>query len=130
MEWLVLLLALIALFVFLLNEGRRSQQRGDAPSPKQTPNFRLCPLCNHLLGKGETIRATLFKNGSDRLMDIVGCPYCDPQSPLYDHSPRLCPVCKRQLEANETVPARIFSKPGKKMHIHVLGCKVCRRLNR
>ncbi len=129
MEWLILLLALAALGVFLWSEGHRPRSPTTiAHKSSPVEAFRVCPLCNHLLHKGETVHSYVFHKGKDSLMEIVGCPYCRPDSPKNDGSPRRCPVCRRSLDPDETVPARIFRRPNK-MHVHVLGCRVCRRRN-
>ena len=85
---------------------------------------RTCPLCSILLQKGERVRSKAFPSmgGKERLMHVMGCPYClDGPKPRR----RVCPVCGGSLNRDEFLVARLFDRPGRS-HVHVLGCTRCR----
>jgi hypothetical protein len=63
-------------------------------------------------------------NGRDRLMHIMGCPFC-LEGPTEHRRPRVCPVCHKAIADSEFLFARIFERT-KKTHVHVLGCMNCR----
>lgn len=84
-----------------------------------------CPICSIKLIKGDLVKTVAFPNTQsyDRLMYIRGCPSCIDGS-----LPRRCPVCKEKLTVDNYLVARMFERRGRKNHIHVLGCNVCKKL--
>ena len=85
---------------------------------------KLCPVCNTKLYKEESVSSSAFPsfNGEERFMHIKGCPYC-----LKGNNERSCPVCKSILDGEDILIARLFEKPGKRVHVHVIGCSRCRK---
>jgi hypothetical protein len=63
--------------------------------------------------------------GTDRLMHIMGCPFC-LEGAAEKRRRRICPVCHKPIGDGEYLFARVFERPGKS-HVHVLGCINCRR---
>ncbi len=101
-------------------------------SSASTPGFRegvagmprTCPVCSARLEMGERVKSSAFPSmgANDRLMHILGCPFCmDATKPR----PRRCPVCDTVLAQDEYLIARLFDRPGRS-HVHVLGCGRCR----
>lgn len=84
-----------------------------------------CPICSMRLIKGDLVKSIVFPNTQsfDRLMYIRGCPSCIDGS-----LPRRCPVCKEKMTVENYLVARLFSRPGRKGHMHVLGCNNCKKL--
>jgi hypothetical protein len=82
----------------------------------------VCPVCAAFFEHGETVKSKIFPSTGkqDRLMNILGCPYC-----LNGERVRKCPVCGAELSTDEYLTARVFDRP-EKMHVHVLGCNHCR----
>ena len=95
--------------------------RGESmPGDPQT-----CPVCSAKLGDGELVKSAAFPSlngGRDRFMHIRGCIYC-----LHGDRDRVCPVCGAVLRDNEILISRLFERPGRRSHVHVLGCSRCRR---
>ncbi|QEN09225.1 hypothetical protein EXM22_15005 [Oceanispirochaeta crateris] len=88
-----------------------------------------CPLCEKALRKGERVHSVIYNRGEDRLMNIYGCPWCYSDHPAGCREPlrdRRCPSCKVLFKEGNFAIARVFERPGRKMHVHVLGCPVCR----
>ncbi len=86
---------------------------------------RTCPICSILLEHGERVSSSAFPSmdgGKDRLMHVLGCPYCLDSN---TKRTRTCPVCGKILATSEYLIARMFEKPGRS-HVHVLGCSRCR----
>jgi uncharacterized protein YbaR (Trm112 family) len=83
---------------------------------------RVCPICAALFEHGEMVKSKIFPSTGkqDRLMNILGCPYCRNGERI-----RKCPVCDAELGVDEYLTARVFDRP-EKMHVHVLGCNHCR----
>jgi transposase len=74
----------------------------------------------------------VYSQGEDRLMNIYGCPWCYPAHPAGFRKPspprqRCCPSCGSPLKDGSFAIARVFERPGRKVHVHVLGCPSCRR---
>jgi hypothetical protein len=97
-----------------------------APIRAKAGEPQTCPVCVAKLPRGMLVRSAVFppSNGRDRLMHIMGCPYClegDPER----RRPRVCPVCHKPIGDTEYLFARVFERPGKS-HVHVLGCINCR----
>lgn len=85
---------------------------------------RSCPVCGERLMPGALVKSTIFKStGTDKVMQIYGCPYCWPENSEYR---RVCPVCEKVVPRGGYLLARYFEKPGRR-HVHVLGCSGCRR---
>ena len=88
----------------------------------------ICPVCSAKLKEGELVNSAAFPSlngGKDRFMHIRGCLYC-----LRGNRDRVCPVCGVVLKENEILISRLFERPGRKSHVHVLGCTKCRRAGR
>jgi len=88
-----------------------------------------CPLCEKILHRGERVHSVVYNQGEDRLMNIFGCPWCYEGHPGGAKAPqreRRCPSCGLLLKDGSFAIARVFERPGRKTHIHVLGCPVCR----
>lgn len=132
--------AVIILLLFLLlkrggRKGTRAQQPrwfspagnagsgGGAANPLNEERVRPCPICGHMLKRGETVHTKVFPGKSDQIAHIYGCPYCYPVDP---ENPRICPVCKKTVPSVGYVVARMFVQ-GNRRHVHVLGCTGCRR---
>lgn len=91
---------------------------------KSTRNSQYCPVCSYKMVRGELVKTIAFplqKSTGDRLMHIRGCYNC-----LEDKKPRKCPICKSELSPDDFLIARMFERPGRKNHVHVLGCNHCR----
>jgi len=109
------------LLFFLSDKGKKAtgfprQQLSEASS--KLP----CPLCgNHLL-KNEKIRSLSYGSGNEKIMHILGCPYClRPVSP----NKRICPVCKKVIPPSGFAIGLMWEKQGK-LHLHLTGCTVCK----
>jgi hypothetical protein len=63
-------------------------------------------------------------NGRDRIMHIMGCPFC-LEGERERRRPRVCPVCHKPIGDREYLFARVFERPDKS-HVHILGCINCR----
>jgi hypothetical protein len=139
----VLIIILILSLVRLGNGTQKSRSadipwRSDAPDPAeagQQPR-RPCPVCGTMIGKGETVHSVYYsKRGRSadghRLpveeihTEVYGCPYCWPAK---SEHPRTCPVCRKTLSDDGYLVARTFRKPGRKDHVHVIGCTECKRV--
>ena len=97
-----------------------SHRFGDPGDPS------VCPVCSSMLDKGDLVSTLVYPSitgGKDRLMHIRGCMYC-----INGDMERTCPVCGSSLEVEEILVARMFERPGRRPHVHVLGCSYCRRL--
>jgi len=83
-----------------------------------------CPVCAAVLEKGERVKSAAFPTmgDNDRLMHILGCPFCIDAINPRDRS---CPVCGMSLARDDYLIARLFDRPGRS-HVHVLGCARCR----
>ncbi len=104
------------------NAGKPSLE--DKPSGEEKPS-KFCPICGSALKKGETVKSKVYPGrGVDSLMDVYGCPRCIPPE---GREKRICPVCKKELPPDGYVIGRYFVRPGKKRHLHVLGCTLCRK---
>ena len=85
---------------------------------------KICPVCSAKLNEGELVSSAAFPSlngGKDRFMHIKGCLYC-----LRGDRARVCPVCGDTLYGNEILISRFFERPGRRAHVHVLGCTKCR----
>jgi hypothetical protein len=117
------------LFFGMNSRGRRSQKtNGDSHAGVEgrAGDPQTCPVCAAKLPAGMLVKSAAFPtlNGTDRLMHIMGCPFC-LEGPTEHRRPRVCPVCHQPISETEFLFARIFERPGKS-HVHVLGCMNCR----
>ncbi|TVQ22470.1 MAG: hypothetical protein EA383_15430 [Spirochaetaceae bacterium] len=107
--------------------GKRHAKR--SRSGLNAPAVRRCPVCHATLVPGERIRSVVFSGGTahreihEHTTHIFGCPHCYPNNQVH---PRVCPVCDATLTRDGYLLARMFKRPGKKDHVHVLGCTDCR----
>ena len=99
---------------------RRRKPKGVSfPGEPQT-----CPVCSAKLEEGELVSSMAFPSmngGKDRFMHIKGCIYC-----LHGDRDRVCPVCGIILHGNEILISRLFERPGRRSHVHVIGCSRCK----
>jgi hypothetical protein len=89
---------------------------------------QTCPVCSAKLYSGQLVSSLAFPSlngGKDRFMHIRGCVYC-----LSGDRDRVCPVCGNVLCGNEILISRLFERPGRRSHVHVLGCTRCKGLGR
>ncbi|GAB4370859.1 MAG: hypothetical protein Kow009_07260 [Spirochaetales bacterium] len=131
----LLAILLVYLVLSLLGEsGRwyRGNHRVKEKSLKGRPSerTRTCPLCGHVLVKGQRVRSIVFQGGTEaggvkeQVSHLLGCHYCYPAN---GENPRRCPVCHSILPADGYLIARYFTRKGKqRRHVHVLGCTECR----
>jgi len=107
--------------------GRKgSRRRSLKPSGESTPGDpQTCPVCSAKLRPGELVSSSAFPSingGKDRFMHIRGCIYC-----LQEFGrERICPVCGTILRTNEILISRLYERPGKRSHVHVIGCTRCK----
>jgi RNA polymerase subunit RPABC4/transcription elongation factor Spt4 len=106
--------------------GFRMRRRTLKPRSVSLPGEpQTCPVCSAKLNSGELVSSLAFPSlngGKDRFMHIKGCLYC-----LTGERQRVCPVCGLSLQINEILISRLFERPGRRSHVHVLGCTCCRR---
>ena len=99
---------------------RRRKPRGESnPGDPQT-----CPVCSAKLDSGQLVSSVAFPSmngGKDRFMHIRGCLYC-----IGGDRDRVCPVCGLFLSGDDILICRLFERPGKRSHVHVLGCSTCK----
>ena len=99
---------------------RKLKPKGESrPGEPQT-----CPVCSAKLHGGELVSSAAFPSmngGKDRFMHIRGCIYC-----IIGGRERACPVCKIVLHENEIIISRLFERPGRRSHVHVIGCSRCK----
>ena len=101
------------------------RQKGIKPKGEGTPGDpHTCPVCSAKLEPGEMVSSAAFPSlngGQDRFMHIRGCIYC-----LFGDRDRVCPVCGTILEGNEILISRLYERPGRRAHVHVIGCSHCK----
>ena len=97
-------------------QTRKPRGEGRAGDPQ------ACPVCSALLNDGELVSSSAFPsmNGIDRFMHIKGCIYC-----LHGDRDRVCPVCGTVLYESEILICRLYERPGRRAHVHVIGCTQC-----
>ena len=107
------------------NRGAKTGDTGDkAESKSITGESKTCPVCSSKLSSSEQVSSSAFPSlngGNDRLMHIRGCIYC-----LRGDRERVCPVCRTILTGDDILICRLFERPGRRIHVHVLGCTKCR----
>jgi hypothetical protein len=146
MEIVVILVLITVLILLLFAGGLLSKktthsERLEIVDVIGQKSSRICPLCGHGLGKGETLKTRVIElpnnlmrvqggYARENMAQVLGCPYCWPAS---QGNPRTCPSCKSVLDATQTVAARYFEREGtdtqgqkKRNHLHILGCPHCR----
>ena len=108
-----------------LRSGRSRRRRGLKPRAESTPGDpQTCPVCSAKLEDGQLVSSLAFPSlngGKDRFMHIRGCVYC-----LNGDRDRVCPVCGIVLKENDILISRLFERPGRRSHVHVLGCNRCK----
>ncbi|HQF73520.1 MAG TPA: hypothetical protein PK786_06470 [Treponemataceae bacterium] len=114
---IILLVFAYGIFSITPSGRKRHQQRTASPVGR-------CPLCSSGLASGEQIKSVVFPGKTDRITHIFGCPHCYPY--IEDNLRRSCPVCGKTVPPDGYLIARMFDRPGKKTHVHILGCTVCR----
>jgi len=89
-----------------------------------------CPVCSSRLDREFLVKTIVYPNnvypsetGRDKLMHIHGCMFC-----IEGQIARTCPVCGGSLREDGILIARKFDRPGKRPHVHILGCTSCRRM--
>jgi hypothetical protein len=101
------------------------KRRGQKPPEEGSPGDpQVCPVCSAKLESGQLVSSHAFPSlngGKDRFMHIRGCIYC-----LRGDRSRVCPVCGTVLNGNEILISRLFEKPGRRSHVHVIGCSQCK----
>ena len=106
------------------------RHKGIKPKGEGTPGDpQTCPVCSAKLDQGQLVSSAAFPSlngGKDRFLHIRGCIYC-----LFGDRDRVCPVCGIILEGNEILISRLYERPGRRAHVHVIGCSHCKgpRLN-
>jgi predicted nucleic acid-binding Zn ribbon protein len=127
----------IILILTIVRLGRRDfDQLADKMSARdrrQLEVLRPCPVCGTMIRRGETVHSVYYSRGSGNHKlpvqeihtEIFGCPHCWPANA--DH-PRICPVCGKTVSDDGYLVARTFRKPGRKDHVHVIGCTECKRV--
>ena len=107
--------------------SRARRRRNLKPRGTSLPGEpQTCPVCSAKLYEGELVKSLAFPSlngGKDRFMHIRGCVYC-----LRGNRDRVCPVCGLVLKDSEILISRLFERPGRRSHVHVLGCTRCKGL--
>jgi hypothetical protein len=105
--------------------GFSKKRRSVKPRAEGVPGDpQICPVCSAKLQGGELVSSVAFPSlngGKDRFMHIRGCLYC-----IGGDRERICPVCGAVLMGNEILISRLFERPGRRSHVHVLGCTRCK----
>jgi hypothetical protein len=106
--------------------GKRRNSATKAGKAEGAPGDpQICPVCSLKLKSGEMVSSAAFPSlngGKDRFMHIRGCIYC-----LAGERDRVCPVCGTILVGDEILICRLFERPGRRSHVHVLGCSRCKK---
>ena len=133
---IVIIILLLGVLLFLIISTARNKNRYKSDIMIETEDLSLnyektteCPLCGQELRRGERVHSVVYNRGEDRLMNIYGCPWCYKDHPAgyrQPHRDRNCPSCGTPLKEGSFAVARVFERPGRKVHVHVLGCPVCR----
>jgi hypothetical protein len=113
-------------FARLDKQSRQASLEQDGESEGRPGDPQTCPVCTARLPPGRLVKSAVYPslNGRDRIMHIMGCPYC-MEGGVENRRRRVCPVCHRPVAGSEYLFARVFERPGKS-HVHILGCLKCR----
>ena len=105
--------------------GSGRKRRSPRPRGESSPGeAQTCPVCSAKLSGGELVSSVAFPSlngGKDRFMHIRGCLYC-----IGGDRDRVCPVCGVLLKGSDILICRLFERPGRRSHVHVLGCTGCK----
>jgi len=133
---ILIIFILLGVLLFLIFFTRKPSSAGtlsmkvkETVSDELIDDRRPCPMCEKKLHRGERVHSVIYTQGEDRLMNIFGCPWCYAHHPAGSQEPRRerhCPSCGVTLKEGSFAVARVFERPGRKTHIHVLGCPICR----
>ncbi|MDA3957157.1 hypothetical protein [Oceanispirochaeta sp.] len=132
---ILIIILLFTILLALIISSLRSKNTEESPQSDsysfydETDDRHPCPLCEQGLNRGERVHSVIYNRGEDKLMNIYGCPWCYSKHPAgyrEPHRERRCPSCKTLFKEGHFAIARVFERPGRKMHIHVLGCPACR----
>ncbi|MDR2747022.1 MAG: hypothetical protein LBB77_06190 [Treponema sp.] len=112
--------------LFFRMPQRRPGKAARAGTEGRAGDPQTCPVCTARLPPGVLVKSAVYPpvNGTDRIMHIMGCPFC-LEGEADTRRRRVCPVCHKPIGDNEYLFARVFERPGKS-HVHVLGCINCR----
>lgn len=131
-----LLALLVLIFIvggIILFQNTTVQNVGSTKYPSRTSDpisgslGLPCPLCGTHLAKGQRVHSVQYESKlPEKDMEIWGCPHCYTTSKAL----RRCPVCHDPVPQGEAIMARVFQRPGKRTHVHVLGCSSCRKVRR
>lgn len=109
--------------------SKSRKYRNPRPRSESVPGDpQTCPVCSAKLANGELVSTLAFPSlngGKDRFMHIKGCVYC-----LRGNRSRVCPVCGIAMKDSEILVSRLFERPGRRTHVHVIGCSRCKRPRR
>jgi hypothetical protein len=136
MTVLALIIAALLFTIFRLQKGGFNQLAAKMADHdrEKLQVLKPCPVCGTLLHKGETVHSIYYRQKTDGnhqlpveeiMTHIFGCPHCWPAN---DENPRHCPVCRQTVSHDGYLVARTFRKPGRKDHVHVIGCTECKRV--
>jgi len=133
---ILIIILLLGVLLFLIFSTRKTsdsskfkKKTDDETDEELIDERRPCPMCGKKLNRGERVHSVIYSQGEDKLMNIFGCPWCYGSHPAGSREPRRerhCPSCGVTLKEGSFAVARVFERPGRKTHIHVLGCPVCR----
>jgi hypothetical protein len=115
------------LFFRLPRRGSRNPEKTVQGGIEGRPGDpQTCPVCAARLPPGILVKSAVYPSagGKDRIMHIMGCPFC-LEGEWERRRPRVCPVCHKPIGGREYLFARVFERPDKS-HVHILGCINCR----
>jgi hypothetical protein len=114
------------LFFGLSRREGRNPKKGGREAGGRAGDPQTCPVCAAKLPPGVLVRSAVYppSGGGDRIMHIMGCPFC-LEGEAGKRRRRVCPVCHKPIGDSEYLFARVFERPGKS-HVHILGCINCR----
>jgi hypothetical protein len=106
--------------------GGKPQKPDQGGTEGRAGDPQTCPVCAAKLPPGKLVKSAVYPstNGRDRIMHIMGCPFC-LEGEWERRRPRVCPVCHKPVGDREYLFARVFERPDKS-HVHILGCVNCR----
>ena len=95
---------------FRISPGSRGGGKAEGPGIEgQAGDPQTCPVCAARLPPGVLVKSAVYPpvNGTDRLMHIMGCPFC-LEGEAEKRRRRVCPVCHKPLVDNDYLFARVF----------------------